>query len=861
MSDLEEKQETTVRTIRFSVARVKQEGKNKYYPDITTVTSIDELKKVAERDHVAGLFKDNQRSKKNFLEADCVIMDCDNDATENQSEWLTPEKMHERLSDVEFYIIYSKSNNKQKDSYSPRPRFHIYFPLSETITEEKEIRVLKERILRLCPEFDADAKDTARLIFGVDNPDGLYFSGSKVINDVLPVEENIKKSSDISDTREVKKTDIFRGINFSIADIKQSKTKSIYRDGERNSNMSKYAFGVLMNFTIETAMKKFQAESTKCQPPLDAEELNQIWNSALNSEHVQLRIRATELIKDYEGDFISAKEIFDEENADADFEIQTEAWATAIKLAQRGRGKSNGGFNGRGREEKKPITLGMLARLIEEMKITLRMNAISGRVEVSGIPENSDYTTAKFATLKSYKKKETSLTALRLFLYTYIRHEIEGYTVTQQLLDDMLGQIALENEYNPVAEMLMSVKWDGQDRLNELFEIMGISENPLYRTYVAKWLHQGVAMAFNDEGERSCDFVLTVQGLQGMGKTECSRRLAIKKEWFKEGATIDVRIKDTLIETFSYWITELGEVDGTLKREQAELKSIITANFTEFRRPYAKVAERRPRRTNLIATVNDERFLLDTTGGTRRWAVVRIKKIDHNKLRSLPEEWFIQLWKQVHETMYLVNPEGYRLTETERIAQEKENKSATVYKAGEQELYECLDWSRPVIQWRWWSASEFIKKTEIRNLTAQKVGKAMKKIAENDERIQYREVNHTGMYLLPPEKNLGNDNPYERDILYAERKINPPAINEQQTEQNETKEQAKINDKTLENCIAQFGQMYVDEFYKYDTLEKYQEAIEARIETCKKHDMKDTLKNYSEILNEVKKRIKVIAVA
>ena len=52
---------------------------NCVYPNPVTVTDADTMKQAAAFDHVCAAYKHNYRSIDNFLKADCLPMDCDND--------------------------------------------------------------------------------------------------------------------------------------------------------------------------------------------------------------------------------------------------------------------------------------------------------------------------------------------------------------------------------------------------------------------------------------------------------------------------------------------------------------------------------------------------------------------------------------------------------------------------------------------------------------------------------------------------------------------------------------------------------------------------------------------------------------
>ena len=63
---------------------------NCVYPNPVTVTDADTMRQAATFDHVCAAYKQNYRSVDNFLKADCLPMDCDNDHSDDPDDWLTP---------------------------------------------------------------------------------------------------------------------------------------------------------------------------------------------------------------------------------------------------------------------------------------------------------------------------------------------------------------------------------------------------------------------------------------------------------------------------------------------------------------------------------------------------------------------------------------------------------------------------------------------------------------------------------------------------------------------------------------------------------------------------------------------------
>ena len=96
-------------------------------------------------------------------------MDIDNNHAEESSEWVTPEKLAELMAGVEFMTATSRNHQKPKGVVSARPRFHVYFPITE-VTDADTYAGLKRRLASRFGFFDANALDTGRFIYGTPNP-------------------------------------------------------------------------------------------------------------------------------------------------------------------------------------------------------------------------------------------------------------------------------------------------------------------------------------------------------------------------------------------------------------------------------------------------------------------------------------------------------------------------------------------------------------------------------------------------------------------------------------------------------------------------------------------------------------------
>lgn len=247
--------------MKFSIysSNVVEKEKNCLYPLKTVVTNQSDLKDAVSHDYVCAQYKNNYRGRDNFLNADCLCMDCDNTYSENPRDWLTPEKVAAKLKDVGFAVHYSRHHMKPKNDWSARPRFHIFVPI-DPVYDIKEYVSMKNAFNTILPYFDKGAMDGARFFFGTEKPVVEIFPGTKTFTQFL--EEGVEDD-------EFDK------------DMSQYTYGGEILEGSRNSTMSHCAGKILKRFgETEEAHEHFLSIASRCKPPLDDNELATIWHSA-----------------------------------------------------------------------------------------------------------------------------------------------------------------------------------------------------------------------------------------------------------------------------------------------------------------------------------------------------------------------------------------------------------------------------------------------------------------------------------------------------------------------------------------------------------------------------------------------------
>lgn len=232
------------------------------YPNQVTVTDEISLQTVAQFDHVAGLFLNNTRSNTNFIQSDVLVMDIDNDHSENPDEWITVERLKEIFADYNFALVTSRSHLKAKGGKAPRPKFHIYFQIEEV--EDKDIYVaMKEELCNQYKFFDDNAKDAARFFFGNPNAQVIWHDSW------LTIDEDLFQAVSIDDEEDFD-ADFYTPPNGPI------------QQGSRNSTLSVFAAKILKRLGVtQEARDGFDEQAQKCVPPLDKAELDTIWGSAV----------------------------------------------------------------------------------------------------------------------------------------------------------------------------------------------------------------------------------------------------------------------------------------------------------------------------------------------------------------------------------------------------------------------------------------------------------------------------------------------------------------------------------------------------------------------------------------------------
>lgn len=273
-----------------------------------------------------------------------------------------------------------------------------------------------------------------------------------------------------------------------------------------------------------------------------------------------------------------------------------------------------------------------------------------------------------------------------------------GLKITMDMLNKSINRIGSQNRFNPVIDYLQECEANYDDEgtyIEELCETLITPDTfpiELKTILVTKWLLNTANIAFN-EGYSNTEGCLILQGKQGCGKTSWIKGI-IPKEFLKTGLDLDPSNTDSIRKCIKYWVVELGELDATMKADQAKLKAFLTESVDEYRVPYAISPERFNRTTSFYGTVNKFNFLKDETGDRRYW-VIPVKEVDIDKLKLIDKD---QLWGEVMKLLPYYK-DDLALSRDELEMLDKSNEAFRVKGKTQILIESAFKWNTPQDKW------------------------------------------------------------------------------------------------------------------------------------------------------------------
>ena len=194
-----------------------------------------------------------------------------------------------------------------------------------------------------------------------------------------------------------------------------------------------------------------------------------------------------------------------------------------------------------------------------------------------------------------------------------------------------------DNAYDPLADYLNGLEWDGQERLSGwLTRYIGAAPSDYVSEVGKRWLISAAARGLNP-GVKA-DHMLVFEGSQGKLKSTALATLA-GTDWFGDNLP-PMGSKDAQEYLPGHWIIEAAELEA-MRREVDQIKAFISRQTDRFRPAYGREIVTQPRRCVFAGSTNKDDWQRDPTGGRRFWPV-KVGIVDIEALKADRD----QLWAE-----------------------------------------------------------------------------------------------------------------------------------------------------------------------------------------------------------------------
>lgn len=280
---------------------------------------------------------------------------------------------------------------------------------------------------------------------------------------------------------------------------------------------------------------------------------------------------------------------------------------------------------------------------------------VKGRLPWDSRKNNREWTNADDSNLRSYIENKWDIKAM-------------------DRVSDALIIVGDKHKFNPVTDFLEGLEWDGVKRIENLLpDYLGVEKNEYSIESMKIFMMGAIERAYHPGAK--FDYTPILTGAQGCGKSTFWKTLSCNPEWFNdnfntiEGDKAPERLR-------GMWIVNMDELLAVKRTQSVEsLKSFLTTTIDNYRAPYQKRTESRPRRCVFCGTTNSDHFLTDRTGN-RRYLPLRVDP--NKKTKSLFTDnvtyEFQQAWA---EAMVIYKSGDYSLVFPEELQEEVEKQQKT----------------------------------------------------------------------------------------------------------------------------------------------------------------------------------------
>ncbi|MCL2682258.1 MAG: virulence-associated E family protein [Bacteroidales bacterium] len=201
---------------------------------------------------------------------------------------------------------------------------------------------------------------------------------------------------------------------------------------------------------------------------------------------------------------------------------------------------------------------------------------------------------------------------------------------------------------NPIKEYFEQLPQYNEKETNYILELANTVEtknSEKWAEYLKKWLVAVVANAMIDENCKN-HTMLVLTGEQGAFKTTWLDNLCpVGLRQYLYTGKIDPSNKDTQTLLAEFLLVNVDDQLKQLnKKDENDLKNMITAPNVKYRRPYDVFIQEYPHVCSFMGSVNGNEFLTDPTG-SRRFLAFEVVKIHIEKAKELNMDL---VWKQAY---------------------------------------------------------------------------------------------------------------------------------------------------------------------------------------------------------------------
>jgi hypothetical protein len=260
------------------------------------------------------------------------------------------------------------------------------------------------------------------------------------------------------------------------------------------------------------------------------------------------------------------------------------------------------------------------------------------------------------------------------------------------------NDVCSRHSFNPLQDFVHGFegKWDGKNHMDLLSRWMGVDSddivdgNSFSETCLTLMMRGAIRRALRPGCQ--FDYILILQGDQGIGKSNFWRRLATHHDWFCESLTDIGDSKKCFEQISSSWLVNIDELAALRSQKDiTRVKTFLTQTHDDYRAPYKSEQERIQRHCVFVGTTNETSFLSDRSGNRRFILIPCLGVFDaENKIEFFDSDEFgyeiEQAWSQAYAMEQAHPEEALILPQWAIVEQNRRNGGASVVDPTEEGL-------------------------------------------------------------------------------------------------------------------------------------------------------------------------------